>query len=222
MCGPTHFGKALNLIFPKLSSQSMCDFDHAMILSPSFHSLRKERLEQWPLICVLNMTKKPGGGIPEKLGGDVQHTSWNPYRISVQNLWFSLPYFSPGAQRVTRVRDKLLQHVAVVGVNIKRETLLSPNDKEVANSSKKHTQFKTRVHKLYPISDQNGWNWYPISDWNGKNHTLWRHIYLYSLYKGVLPPPPGRRLRCRLWVALFMQARLIRVRRQRKLRRILG
>ena len=154
MCGPTHFGKALNLIFPKLSSQSMCDFDHAMILSPSFHSLRKERLEQWPLICVLNMTKKPGGGIPEKLGGDVQHTSWNPYRISVQNLWFSLPYFSPGAQRVTRVRDKLLQHVAVVGVNIKRETLLSPNDKEVANSSKKHTQFKTRVHKLYPISDQ--------------------------------------------------------------------
>ena len=57
---------------------------------------------------------------------------------------------------MTRVRDKLLQHVAVVGVNIKRETLLSPNDKEVANSSKKHTQFKTRVHKLYPISDQNG------------------------------------------------------------------
>ena len=55
---------------------------------------------------------------------------------------------------MTRVRDKLLQHVAVVGVNIKRETLLSPNDKEVANSSKKHTQFKTRVHKLYPISDQ--------------------------------------------------------------------
>ena len=50
----------------------MCDFDHAMILSPSFHSLRKERLEQWPPICVLNITKKPGGGgIPEKLGGDV-------------------------------------------------------------------------------------------------------------------------------------------------------
>ena len=65
-----------------------------------------------------------GGGIPEKLGGDVQHTSWNPYPISVQNLWFSLSYFrpdkkfdslfqtwSPGAQRVTRVCDKLLQHV---------------------------------------------------------------------------------------------------------------
>ena len=115
-----------------------------------------------PDLCPKYDEKAQGGGIPEKLGGDVQHASWNPYRISLQNLWFSLPYFSPGAQCVTRVRDKLLQHVAVVGVNIKRETLLSPNDKEVANSSKKHTQFKTRVHKPYPISDQNGWNWYPI------------------------------------------------------------
>ena len=46
----------------------------------------------------------------------------------------------------------------VVGVNIKREMVLSPNDEEVANSSKKRTQFKTRVHKPYPISDQNGRN----------------------------------------------------------------
>ena len=44
----------------------------------------------------------------------------------------------------------------VVGVNIKRETILSPNDEEVANSSKKHIQFKTRVHKPCPISDQTG------------------------------------------------------------------
>ena len=57
----------------------------------------------------------------------------------------------------------------VVGVNITREMVLSPNDEEVANSSKKHTQFKTRVHKPYPIwpiSDQNGRNWYRISDQN--------------------------------------------------------
>ena len=45
--------------------------------------------------------------------------------------------------------------------------VLSPNDEEVANSSKKHTQLKTREHKRYPISDQNGRNWYPISDQNG-------------------------------------------------------
>ena len=45
----------------------------------------------------------------------------------------------------------------MVGVNIKREMVLSPNDEEVA-SSKKHPQFKTRVHKPYPISGQNGQN----------------------------------------------------------------
>ena len=42
--GPTLFGKALNLIFPKLSSQNMRGFDHATILSPSFHGLRKEQI----------------------------------------------------------------------------------------------------------------------------------------------------------------------------------
>ena len=47
------FGKALNLIFPsKLSSQNKRGFDHATILSPSFHGLRKEHLAQWPpLFC---------------------------------------------------------------------------------------------------------------------------------------------------------------------------
>ena len=64
--------------------------------------------------------------------------------------------WNPGAWRVTGARNKLLRHV--VGVNIKREMVLSPNDEEVANSSKKQTQFKTRVHKPYPISDQNGRN----------------------------------------------------------------
>ena len=79
----------------------------------------------------------------------------------------------------------------VVGVNNKREMVLSPNDKEVASSSKKEGKFKTRVYKPYPISDQNGRNWNPISDQNGyKKHTLWRGTYLYSLYKG-LPPPPN-------------------------------
>jgi len=44
---------------------------------------------------------------------------------------------------MTGARDKLLRHV-------------SPNDEELA--SKTTTKFKTRVHKLYPISDQNGRN----------------------------------------------------------------
>ena len=81
----------------------------------------------------------------------------------------SLPYFKPEAlepgawpERVTSCYDTY----TVVGVNIKREMVLSPNDEEVANSSKKHTQFKTRGYKPYPISDQHGQNWYPISDQN--------------------------------------------------------
>ena len=38
--GLARFGKALDLIFPKLSSQNMRGFDHATILGPSFYDLR--------------------------------------------------------------------------------------------------------------------------------------------------------------------------------------
>ena len=63
----------------------MRGFDHATILSPSFHGLRKKRLAQWPAFCVLNYEKKiPGGSVPDKLGGGVRHASWNPYPISEQ------------------------------------------------------------------------------------------------------------------------------------------
>ena len=165
----------------------MRGFDHATTLSPSFHGLRKERLAQWPAFCVLKNDQEFQGELPEKLGGGVRHASSNPYPISNQNLWFSLPYFrsealEPGVwqERVTICYGRY----NVVGVNNKREMVLSPNDKEVASSSKKQAQFKTRVHKPYPISDQNGRNWNPISDQNGyKKHTLWRG-------KGIPPPPP--------------------------------
>ena len=68
--------------------------------------------------------KMPGGILPEKLGGDVRHASWNSYPISDQNLWFFLPFFWPdqkfdslfqtwsnGGRRVTGARDKLLRHL---------------------------------------------------------------------------------------------------------------
>ena len=35
----------------------MRGFDHAKILSPGFHGLRKERLAQWLPICVQDKTK---------------------------------------------------------------------------------------------------------------------------------------------------------------------
>ena len=88
ICRPTRFGKALNLIFPKLSSQNMRSFDHATILSNSFHGLRKKHLAQWPAFCFLLCPKNSGGGY----SGGVRHASWNPYPISDQNLWFSLPW----------------------------------------------------------------------------------------------------------------------------------
>ena len=48
----------------------MRGFNHATILSPSFHGLHKERLAQWPAFCdPQNGPKIPGGVLPEKLGG---------------------------------------------------------------------------------------------------------------------------------------------------------
>ena len=82
------------------------------------------------------------------------------YPISdlIKNL---IPYFRPEAlepgARPERVRSCYGMYT-VVDVNNKREIVLSPNDEEVANSSKKRAQFKTRVHKPYPISGQNGRN----------------------------------------------------------------
>ena len=40
-----------------------------------------------------------------------------------------------------------------------------------------------------------------------KKHALGGGTYLYSLYQGL--PPAGRKTRCRLWVSLLTQARLI-------------
>ena len=64
----------------------------------------------------------------------------------------------------------------------------SPNDEEVANSSKKHTQFKTRVHKHYPFSDQNGWNWYHISDQNSLKTIPFGAAHTYIDYIRDYPP----------------------------------
>ena len=154
----------------------MRGFDHAWILSPSFHRLYKERLAQWLPFCVTkNNQKKILGGyfqrnwegvcgtLPETLTLLQIKICDFPYPISdlIKNL---IPYFRPEA--LEPARDRSAWQAVTVGVNIKREMVLSPNDEEVA-SSKKHTQFKTRVHKPYPISDQNGRNGYPISDQNG-------------------------------------------------------
>ena len=193
----------------------MRGFDHATILSPSFHGLRKERLAQWPAFCVLKYDQNFWGGyfqknwegvcgtLPETLTLFQTKICDFPYPISdlIKNL---IPYFRPEAlepgawpERVTSCYGTY----TVVGVNIKREMVLSPNDEEVANSSKKHTQFKTRVHKPYPISDQNGRNWYPISDQNGWKTIPFSAVRTHIAYRREYPP--GRKRRCRLWVSLL-------------------
>ena len=158
----------------------MRGFDHATILSPSFHGLRKERLAQWPAFCVLKYDQNFWGGyfqknwegvcgtLPETLTLFQTKICDFPYPISdlIKNL---IPYFRPEAPEpgAWPEHETSPYGTYTVGVNIKREMVLSPNDEEVANSSKKHTQFKTRRHKPYPVSDQNGQNWYPISNQKG-------------------------------------------------------
>ena len=75
-----------------------------------------------------------------------------------------------------------------------RKMFLSPND-EVANSSKKQTQFKTGRHKPYPVSDQNGRNLCPVST-SGAAHTagaknalqiMGLAAYASETNKGALP-----------------------------------
>jgi len=106
-----------------------------------------------------------------------------------------LPYLWP-----VQKFDSLFTTVAAdtVAPNISYEGLLLlviNKDENVA--SKKHTQFKTRVLKPYPICNQNGQNQYPIYDQNGWKtlpfgaaHTYLAHIREYpswpSLFKGHL------------------------------------
>ena len=165
--GLTCFGKALNLIFPKLSLQNMCGFDHATIRKSKFPPSPQGTPGMMTFLLCPKYDQKFQGGTSRKIG-------WG----CVARFLKPLPYFRPKSvifPTVFQTWSKIWYPISaleagawpecvtscygtytVVGVNIKREMVLSPNDEEVANSSKKHTQFKTRVHKPYPISDQNG------------------------------------------------------------------
>ena len=173
----------------------MRGFDHATILTPSFHGVHKEHLAQWPAFCVPKKGPKIPGGyfqknwvgvcctLPETL--TLFHTKICDFSYPISDLIKNLiprpEALEPGAW--PEPATSCYGTYTVVAVNIKREMVLSPNDEEVANSSKKHTQFKTRVHKPYPISDQNGRN----SDQTlpfGAAHTDIAYIKDY-------PPPPG-------------------------------
>ena len=139
----------------------MRGFNHATILnSPTFHGLRRERLAQWRPICIQTTTEKTkgggGGGYFQKNWGGGCGTLPEPLPYLRPKSVIFLPYFrpdhefdilfqtwNPGARCVTSCHGTY-----TVGLNI--NMALSANDEEVA-SSKKHTKFKTRVHKPYPV-----------------------------------------------------------------------
>ena len=119
-----------------------------------------------------------GGGIlPEKLGAvcstlpetltlHVFQTKICDFPCPISDLIKNLiPYFRPEALEPSAWPERVTScygTYTVVGVNIKREMVLSPNDEEVANSSKKipnsrlegtnHTLFQTKMVD----SNQNG------------------------------------------------------------------
>ena len=134
----------------------MFGYDHATILVPVSTSPQGTPGTMIPHLCI-KYDEKQRGILSEKLGGGVRHASWNSYpTISDQNLWFSLPYFRPEAlepgawpEHVTSCYDTY-----TVGVNIKREMVLSPNGEEVANipnsrlQCTKHTLFQTKIVEI--------------------------------------------------------------------------
>ena len=69
---------------PKLTVEEICN----KIIALSFF---RSTIRTYPL------PRRGGGGLvpPQKFDGGVRHASWEPYPISDQKLWFSLPYFRP-------------------------------------------------------------------------------------------------------------------------------
>ena len=141
----------------------MCGFDHTTILSPSFHSLCKERLAQWPAFCVLKTNKNSAGyyqknwegvcgTLPETITLIQTKICDFLYPISdlIKNL---IPNFRPEALEPGVWPERMTscyRTYTVVGLNIIRETVLSPNDEEVANSSKKTYPFLDKSAQTIP------------------------------------------------------------------------
>ena len=93
----------------------------------------------------------------------------------------------------------------VVGINIKREMVLLPNDEEVANSSKNipnsrlectnHTLFQTKMVKTDKLFQTK----------MAKKNIPFRVAHTY-IAEQTPPPAPGRKTPCRLGVSMLTQA----------------
>ena len=147
--GPTRFGKALNLIFPKLSSQNVRGFDQVTILSPSFHGLSKERLTQLPPF-VYKIRRKTLGSTSRKVGWGCAspflkplpcfrkksvifpylHPPYLPISDPIKKL---VPYFRPEALEPEAWPESVtsLRAVSLFSLSVKQNA--------------RHTQMTTRV-----------------------------------------------------------------------------
>ena len=144
-----------------------------------------------------------GGLLPEKLSGvcstlpetlTLFQTKICDFPCPISDLIKNLiPYFTPEALEPGAWPERMTScygTYTVVGVNIKWEMALSPNDEEVANSSKnipnsrlegtKHTLFQTKLAEIDTLFQTK----------TAKKKTFSHGTYLYSLYKGLPPPPP--------------------------------
>ena len=82
------------------------------------------------------------------------------------------------------------------------------NDENVASSKKKHTQFKTRVRKSYPVYDQKGQNRCPSYLWPKRMKTIsFRAAHTYIGHIREYPPPEYLHLRRFVFVSGCVQPR---------------
>ena len=139
----------------------------------------------------LYSTREGEGGITRKIWWGYVAASQNPHSVDHQNLRFSLPYLWPDQKF-----DNLFTTVAADtgALNISFEGLLCMVSSIMMKKQlllNNITQFKTTVqYKTHTLLRPN-WPKSIPSLWPKrlKNHTLWGHKYLYSAYKGVIPPP---------------------------------
>ena len=163
----------------------MRGFDHATILSPSFHGLRKERLAQWLPQLRIKYVEKPRGYFHKNWVGMCGTLSESLTLFQTKICDFSYPisvliknlilYFRPEAlePRAWPERVTSCYGTYTAGVNIKWEMVLSPNDEEVASSKKKtnsrldsknHTLFQTKLVEIDTLfQTKTGKKTYPLA-----------------------------------------------------------
>ena len=105
--------------------------------------------------------------------------------LTWSKMWYPISDLKPWSPARDRsVWQSVAARNTVVGVNIKREMALSPNDEEVADPSKTHTQFKTRVHKPYPMFRPDTLFQTKTAK---KKHALWCGTYLCRVFSLTWP-----------------------------------